>query len=83
MGASPGKQPAGPTQRAAGPGHMSGPRAFFPGDDALLAFRSMLCHLLDISLAAPLPDWEAARGQPFRSFQSLADYERKVLGVTD
>lgn len=64
-------------------GNTFDPRAFFPGDDALLAFRSMLSHLLDISLAAPLPDWEAARGQPFRSFQSLADYERKVLGVTD
>jgi membrane associated rhomboid family serine protease len=59
------------------------PRTFFPGDDALLAFRSMLTHFLDISLAAPLPDWETARGQPFRSFQSLADYERQVLGVTD
>jgi membrane associated rhomboid family serine protease len=59
------------------------PRTFFPGDDPLLAYRSMLAHLLDISLASPLPDWETARGQPFRSFQSLADYERKVLGVTD
>ena len=59
------------------------PRAFFPGDDQLTAFRAMAVHVLDVSLASPLPDWETARGQPFRAFQSLADYERKVLGVTD
>ena len=59
------------------------PRTFFSGGDALTAFRAMAAHVLDVSLASPLPDWETARGQPFRSFASLEEYERKVLGVTD
>lgn len=59
------------------------PRAFFASDDLLSAFRSMVAHVLDVSLATPLPDKESARGEPFKSFRSLADYERRVLGVTE
>jgi membrane associated rhomboid family serine protease len=59
------------------------PRAFFSSGDALTAFRSMLAYVLDVSLASPLPDWESARGQPFKSFRSIAEYERSVLGITD
>ena len=59
------------------------PRTFFVSDDLLTAFRMLVAHVLDVSLASPLPDWETARGQPFRSFQSLAEYERRVLGATD
>ncbi len=59
------------------------PRTFFASDDGLTSFRAMATHILDVSLASPLPDWETARGQPFRSFESLADYEHQVLGVID
>jgi len=59
------------------------PRTFFANDDLLSAFRSMVAHVLDVSLATPLPDKESARGEPFKSFKSLADYERRVLGITD
>lgn len=59
------------------------PRVFFASDDLLSAFRLMVAHVLDVSLATPLPDRETARGEPFKSFKSLADYERRVLAVTD
>jgi len=59
------------------------PRTLFSGDDPLTAFRAMAVHILDVSLASPLPDWETARGQPFRTFESLKEYEQKVLGVND
>lgn len=59
------------------------PRTFFAGDDALTSFRAMATHVLDVSLASPLPDWETARGQPFRSYPSFSDYEHRVLGATD
>jgi hypothetical protein len=59
------------------------PRAFFASDDLLSAFRLMVAHVLDVSLATPLPDRESVRGEPFKSFKSLVDYERRVLSVTE
>jgi hypothetical protein len=58
------------------------PRMFFDGEDAMVALRSFMVHVLETSLATPLPDWESARGQPFRLFQSVEEYEREVLGLT-
>jgi membrane associated rhomboid family serine protease len=58
------------------------PRRLVAGvDDSLQAFRDFLDGLLTSTGAAPLPDPDAARGQPFRTFDSIASYEREVLGV--
>lgn len=57
------------------------PRGVVGGDDGLHAFRSLAGRILDITEAVPLPDPEAARGRPFRTFSSLAEYQREVLGV--
>ncbi len=57
------------------------PRTLVQGDDAMAAFKSLLENLIGHSGAAPLPDPESARGRPFRSFESLAHYQREVLGI--
>jgi membrane associated rhomboid family serine protease len=57
------------------------PRRLVGGTDALHAFRMLLEHLLKSTEAVPLPDPEAARGNPFRSFDSIEAYERDALGV--
>jgi len=59
------------------------PRHLVGGEDAANAFRIFLDHLLKISEAVPLPDPDAARGRPFRSFATLEDYHRGVLGVDE
>ncbi len=56
------------------------PRKVVGGDNALAAFRTFLDRLLHASEAVPLPDPESARGNPFRIFPSLEDYEREALG---
>jgi len=58
------------------------PRAIVGGDDAMGALQTLLDQILRISDAVPLPDPDAARGRPFRSFGSLEEYQREVLGVT-
>ncbi len=45
------------------------------------AFQSLLDEMIGKSEAVPLPDPESARGRPFRSFNSLDEYQREVLGV--
>lgn len=55
------------------------PRSLVGGQGAVPAFRTLLRRLLEISEAVPLPDPEAAVGNPFRTFDSIAAYERKVL----
>jgi hypothetical protein len=47
----------------------------------MTAFRQFLDEMLKISEAVPLPDPDAARGNPFRMFESLEAYEREVLGI--
>jgi membrane associated rhomboid family serine protease len=59
------------------------PRGLVGGDDAMAAFRTLLDHLLKVSEAVPLPDPDAARGRPFRSFPSFEAYHREVLGVEE
>ena len=58
------------------------PRALAPGPDAAEAFRAFLGRIIELSGAAMLPDPDGARGRPFRTFASLAEYERVVLGVS-
>ncbi len=57
------------------------PRRLVGGDDAMAAFRVLLDHLLKVSEAVPLPDPDAARGRPFRSYPSFEAYHKEVLGV--
>jgi len=59
------------------------PRKLVGGENSLAAFQKFLRHLLDVSEAVPLPDPDAARGDPFRPFASLGDYQREVLGVEE
>ncbi len=56
------------------------PRKVVGGDNALAAFRTFLDQLLHASEAVPLPDPESARGNPFRVFPTLEDYEHEALG---
>jgi hypothetical protein len=62
------------------PGSAFDPRKVVGGDNAMAAFRTFLDQLLRASEAVPLPDPESARGNPFRVFPSLEDYEREALG---
>lgn len=57
------------------------PRTLIQADNAIDAFRRLVDELIKHSDAAPLPDPESARGRPFRSFESLHDYQCQVLGV--
>jgi membrane associated rhomboid family serine protease len=58
------------------------PRRLVAGaDDSLQAFRELLEGLLTATGAVPLPDPDSARGQPFRTFDSVESYERDVLGI--
>jgi len=55
------------------------PRVLVGGEGTVTAFRTLLRRLLEISDAVPLPDPEAAVGNPFRTFESIASYQRAVL----
>ncbi len=57
------------------------PRTMVGGEELWAAFRLFAVKILDASVAVPLPDWDAARGQPFRSYPSLGAYQRQVLGI--
>jgi membrane associated rhomboid family serine protease len=58
------------------------PRRLVAGvDDSIQAFREFVEVLLTSTGAVPLPDPDSARGQPFRTFDSMESYERDVLGV--
>jgi membrane associated rhomboid family serine protease len=57
------------------------PRVLAPGSQPQEAFRAFLSRLLDLSGAAPLPDPDGARGRPFRTYSSIEDYERNLLGT--
>ena len=59
------------------------PRELVGGDNSLAAFQKFLQHVLDVSEAVPLPDPDAACGNPFRPFASLAEYQREVLGIDE
>jgi hypothetical protein len=56
------------------------PRRLVGGDEAVAAFRRLVGRMLEISGAVPLPDPEAAAGNPFRTYPSLASFEQAVLG---
>jgi len=55
------------------------PRVLVGGEEPGAAFRALLARLLETSDAVPLPDPEAAVGNPFRTFASIASYQRAVL----
>jgi membrane associated rhomboid family serine protease len=57
------------------------PREIIGGADAMQAFRHFLEKTLALSEAVPLPDPDAARGNPFRTFSSIDEYQSQVLGV--
>jgi membrane associated rhomboid family serine protease len=57
------------------------PRGLVGGDDGMSAFQTFLDRLFVVSDAVPLPDPEAARGRPFKSFPTIDDYQREVLGI--
>jgi len=58
------------------------PRGLVGGTDSLAAFRRLLELIINGSEAVPLPDPDAARGTPFRTYESLRSYEREVLGIS-
>jgi membrane associated rhomboid family serine protease len=57
------------------------PRQVVGGEEGLAAFQKFLEQLFEVSDAVPLPDPEAARGRPFKSFSTVNDYEKEVLGI--
>jgi membrane associated rhomboid family serine protease len=57
------------------------PRSLVSGNDVQEAFRALLAEILELSGAAPLPDPDAARGRPFKTYGSLTEYHHRVLGV--
>jgi membrane associated rhomboid family serine protease len=57
------------------------PRQMVGGDNGMTAFQIWLEHLFDVSGAVPLPDPDAARGKPFRSFSTIDAYQKEVLGI--
>jgi membrane associated rhomboid family serine protease len=57
------------------------PRKLTGVDNSMAAFRRFLDEMLRISEAVPLPDPDAARGNPFRMFSSVDAYQQEVLGI--
>ena len=57
------------------------PRQMVGGDNGMAAFQIWLERLFDVSGAVPLPDPDAARGKPFRSFSTIDAYQKEVLGI--
>jgi membrane associated rhomboid family serine protease len=57
------------------------PRRLIGGEDGMAAFQTFLERLFEASDAVPLPDPDAARGKPFRSFSTTEAYEQEVLGI--
>jgi membrane associated rhomboid family serine protease len=57
------------------------PRQIVGGDDAMVAFQTLLDRLFELSEAVPLPDPDAARGKPFQSFSTIDAYEKEVLDI--
>ncbi len=59
------------------------PRTLVEENTVLDAFRELVCRILETTTAVPLPDGDAARGQPFQSYPSIEAYEQHVLGIGD
>jgi hypothetical protein len=57
------------------------PRRLVGGEDGMAAFQTFLECLFEGSEAVPLPDPDAARGKPFRSFSTTEAYEKEILGI--
>jgi hypothetical protein len=57
------------------------PRRLVGGDDGMSAFQTFLDRLFVVSDAVPLPDPEAARGRPFKSFSTIDEYQKEILGI--
>jgi membrane associated rhomboid family serine protease len=51
--------------------------------DPRQAFGALVGRLIEASRAVPLPSAEAALGQPFARYATLAEYQREVLGVAE
>lgn len=58
------------------------PSGLAEGPDTMSCFRQLLVEMLEVSDAAPLPDPDAAVGNPFQRFAAISDYEREVIGLT-
>ncbi len=58
------------------------PSGLVEGPDPMSCFRQLLVEILEVSDAAPLPDPDAAVGNPFQRFAAISDYEQEVIGLT-
>lgn len=58
------------------------PCALAEGADAQLALQTFLRNLLAVSGGMPLPDADAAVGEPFQTFASEREYAARVLEIT-
>jgi len=57
------------------------PSALAEGPDPMSCFKQLLVEVLEVSDAAPLPDPDAAVGNPFARFSTVGEYEAEVIGV--
>jgi len=57
------------------------PRLMFGGNDLMAAYKKFLYAFLMACHAVPLPDADTARGRPFRVFNTLREYEERILHV--
>lgn len=57
------------------------PSGMAGGPDPMSCFKQMLVEMFEVSDAAPLPDPDAAVGNPFRRFVSISEYEMEVIGL--
>jgi len=58
------------------------PSGLAEGPDPMSCFKQLLVEMLEVSDAAPLPDPDAAVGNPFQRVAAISDYEREVIGLT-
>ena len=57
------------------------PSALAAGPDPMSCFKQLLVEVFEVSDAAPLPDPDAAVGNPFARFSTISEYEAEVIGV--
>jgi hypothetical protein len=62
-------------------GNSFDPRSLAVGENAMESFRRFLGEVLEASEAAPLPDPDGARGNPFRKYDGLEQYQDTVLNA--
>ncbi len=57
------------------------PSALAAGPDPMSCFKQLLVEVFEVSGAVPLPDPDAAVGNPFARFSTIGEYEAEVIGV--